>query len=92
MNPRIGSGMQQARDLRAEEAVEVVQNHEDGTRFFEAGASETEAMGNRRGSGRSEGCRWRGTRHRDAGGASHIAADADESQERRPTSGQGQRE
>jgi len=26
-----GSGMQQARDLRVEEAVEVVQNHEDGT-------------------------------------------------------------
>jgi hypothetical protein len=26
-----GSGMQQARDLRAEETVEVVRNHEDGT-------------------------------------------------------------
>jgi hypothetical protein len=26
-----GSGMQQARDLRAEETIEVVQNHEDGT-------------------------------------------------------------
>jgi hypothetical protein len=32
-NPRTGSGMQQARDLRAEETVEVVQNHEDGTGF-----------------------------------------------------------
>ena len=32
-NPRTGSGMQQARDLRAEEAVEVVRNHEDGTGF-----------------------------------------------------------
>jgi hypothetical protein len=31
-NPRIGSGMQQARILRAEETVEVVRNHEDGTR------------------------------------------------------------
>ena len=28
-----GSGMQQARDLRAEEIVEVVRNHEDGTGF-----------------------------------------------------------
>jgi hypothetical protein len=26
-----GSGMQQARDLRAEETIEVVQNHEGGT-------------------------------------------------------------
>jgi hypothetical protein len=30
-NPRVGSGMQQARDCRAEKPVEVVQNHEDGT-------------------------------------------------------------
>jgi len=30
-NLRVGSGMQQARDSYAEEAVEVVQNHEDGT-------------------------------------------------------------
>jgi len=30
-NPMTGSGMQQARDLRAEETVEVVRNHEDGT-------------------------------------------------------------
>ena len=29
--PQTGSGMQQARDLRAEETVEVAQNHEDGT-------------------------------------------------------------
>jgi len=27
----VGSGMQQARDLAVEQAVEVVQNHEDGT-------------------------------------------------------------
>jgi hypothetical protein len=32
-NPRTGSGMQQARDLRAEETVEVVRNHEGGTGF-----------------------------------------------------------
>ena len=30
-NLMTGSGMQQARDLRAEETIEVVQNHEDGT-------------------------------------------------------------
>jgi len=30
-NPRVGSGMQQARELDAEQAVEVVRNHEDGT-------------------------------------------------------------
>jgi hypothetical protein len=30
-NPMTGSGMQQARDLRAEETVEVVRNHADGT-------------------------------------------------------------
>ena len=37
-NPRVGSGMQQARDLRAEEAVEAVRNREDGTRL-ERGSS-----------------------------------------------------
>jgi len=31
MNLRIGSGMQQARRLRAEQAVEAVRNREDGT-------------------------------------------------------------
>jgi hypothetical protein len=30
-DPTIGSGMQQARDFRAEKTVEVVRNHEDGT-------------------------------------------------------------
>jgi hypothetical protein len=30
-NLMIGSGMQQARDLRAEETIEVVKNHGDGT-------------------------------------------------------------
>lgn len=32
MNPRVGSRMQQACELSVEQAVEVVQNHEDGTR------------------------------------------------------------
>jgi len=31
MNPRVGSGVQQTRDLRAEKAVEAVRNREDGT-------------------------------------------------------------
>jgi hypothetical protein len=31
-NPRIGSGMQQARDLRGRQTVEVVRNHEGGNR------------------------------------------------------------
>jgi hypothetical protein len=31
LNPRVGSRMQQACELRAEQTVEVVQNHEDGT-------------------------------------------------------------
>jgi hypothetical protein len=30
-NPRVGSGVQQTRDLRAEKAVEAVRNREDGT-------------------------------------------------------------
>jgi len=34
-NLTTGSGMQQARNLRAEETIGVVQNHEDGTRFAE---------------------------------------------------------
>ena len=51
-NPMTGSGMQQARDLRAEETVEVVRNHEDGTgsRGWLLG---TEARSDARGSGRS---------------------------------------
>ena len=35
MNPRVGSRMQQACKLTAAEAVEVVRNHEDGTRLRE---------------------------------------------------------
>jgi len=34
-NLTTGSGMQQARNLRAEETIGVVQNHEDGTRLLE---------------------------------------------------------
>jgi hypothetical protein len=51
-NPMTGSGMQQARDLRAEETVEVVRNHADGT-GFRGWLLGTEARSNARGSGRS---------------------------------------
>jgi hypothetical protein len=33
VNPRIGSGLQDGRGVVEEEAVEVVRNHEDGTRM-----------------------------------------------------------
>jgi len=33
VDPMVGSGMQQARAVVEEEAVEVVRNHEDGTRL-----------------------------------------------------------
>jgi hypothetical protein len=46
--------MQQARNLRAEETVEVVQNHEDGT-GIRGWLLETEACGDMRRSGRSVG-------------------------------------
>jgi len=49
-----GSGMQQARDLRAEETIEVVQNHEDGT-GLRSGIFATEAGSNACGSGRPAG-------------------------------------
>jgi hypothetical protein len=58
-NPRVGSGMQQARDLRAEEAVEVVRNHEDGT-GFRGWLLGTDAHGDMRGSGRSAGSSMEG--------------------------------
>jgi len=51
-NPMTGSGMQQARDLRAEEPVEVVRNHADGT-GFRGWFLGTEARGDACGSGRS---------------------------------------
>jgi len=45
-NPMIGSGMQQARDLAAEQAVEVVQNHEDGTGSVSLAAYRPKGGGN----------------------------------------------
>jgi hypothetical protein len=39
-NPRIGSGMKQACEVEEEQAVEVVRNHEDGTREGVATLSE----------------------------------------------------
>jgi hypothetical protein len=47
-NPRIGSGMKQAREREEEQAVEVVRNHEDGTREGVATLSE----------GRESGWEW----------------------------------
>jgi hypothetical protein len=65
--PQVGSGMQQARDLRAEEPVEVVRNHEDGTGFrgWHLG---TEAHGNMLGSGRSDGVSTEGSTTNPKGG------------------------
>jgi hypothetical protein len=73
-----GSGMQQARDLRAEETVEVVRNHEDGTRF-EHGSSDPKPGGN-------VGWEWTRTDHVDGGGEqeTHRASGRrDESHERK---------
>jgi hypothetical protein len=44
-NPRIGSGMKQAREIEEEQAVEVVRNHEDGTREGVATLSEGRESG-----------------------------------------------
>jgi hypothetical protein len=65
--PQVGSGMQQARDLRAEEPVEVVRNHEDGTGFrgWHLG---TEAHGNMLGSRRSDGMSTEGSTTNPMGG------------------------
>jgi len=92
-NPRTGSGMQQARDLRAEETVEVVRNHEDGT-GFRRWLSGTEAHGDVGGSGCSVAVtpivsavrgRWRGegARFGPAAKAAVFGARAHESHERR---------
>jgi hypothetical protein len=59
-NPRIGSGMQQARELRAEKTVAVVRNHEGGTRLSPATTSRE--GGNTPARRRSERCRWKGAR------------------------------
>jgi hypothetical protein len=61
-NLMIGSGMQQARKLQAEEAVEVVKNHVDGTRLSRWTLGSRSAAGTSRRSGRQERCRWRGER------------------------------
>jgi hypothetical protein len=42
-NPRIGSGMKQAREVEEEQTVEVVRNHEGGTREGVATLSEGRA-------------------------------------------------
>jgi hypothetical protein len=62
--------MQQARDLRAEEAVEVVRNHEDGTGFPEMVSLEPKQAATPVGVDARQG-RWRGT-----GCPSRIAAKA----------------
>jgi hypothetical protein len=96
-----GSGMQQARDLRAEETVEVVRNHADGTRF-RRWLFGTEARSDARGSGRSVavthvalarhgvGGGGLGARFRVAAKAAVRAAPPDESHERRSRFDQGQ--
>jgi hypothetical protein len=66
-NPRIGSGMQQARELRAEKTGEVVRNHEVGTGSAGGDAwrpkrEESPQKLVSRGSRRSVRCRWRGVR------------------------------
>ena len=98
-----GSGMQQARDLRAEETVEVVRNHEDGTRF-RGWLLGTEARSDARGSGRSAavtrvalarpgvGGGGIGARYRNAAKAAVRAATPDESHERRSSSTRGSSE
>lgn len=45
-NPTVGSGMQQARDPVAEQTVEVVQNHEDGTGSASLAARRPKGGGN----------------------------------------------
>jgi hypothetical protein len=94
--------MQQARDLRAEETVEVVRNHEDGT-GFRRWLSGTEAHGDVGGSGRSAAVtrivsamrgRWRGggARFGPAAKAVVFGARAHESHERRSGVRPGQQE
>jgi hypothetical protein len=96
-----GSGMQQARDLRAEETVEVVQNHADGT-GFRGWLLGTEARSDARGSGRSAAINRNalarggvgggeiGARYRVAAKAVVGSAPPDESHERRSRFDQGQ--
>jgi len=100
-NPMTGSGMQQARDLRAEETVEVVRNHADGT-GFRGWLLGTEARSDARGSGRSAAVTHgalarRGVGEGEIGARSGSrrkprfrAAPPDESHERRSRFDQGQ--
>jgi hypothetical protein len=46
MNLMTGSGVQQTRTCRAEKAVEVVRNHEDGTRVGTDGAADPKETAN----------------------------------------------
>jgi hypothetical protein len=86
-NPRVGSGMQQARDSNAEEAAEVVQNHEGGTgiRAWQLGSEAR--WRHRAGVDASKACRWRG-----GTGDARASGRPDESHERRPVrAGPGER-
>lgn len=70
VNPRSGTGLQHARDPQAEEAVEVVRHHEDGTRVV-VGCHDSEGA---RASARAPGV--------DARGKPEEGTLEDESQER----------
>jgi len=54
-NLKAGSGVQQTRSLRAEEAVEVVRNHEDGTRCRRVVPAIRRRLSGASGSGRADG-------------------------------------
>lgn len=63
MNPRVGSGMQQAHEPPVEEAVAVVRNHEDGTSTARGSVGPKAADGATRtppGVDTGRSCRWRG--------------------------------
>jgi hypothetical protein len=63
MNPKAGSGAQQTRNPCAEQAVEVVRNHEGGTRSVGGTTSPKGGVSRRMpGSGRTGGKRRRGTK------------------------------
>jgi len=60
VNPRIGSGMQQARTVEEEQTVEVVRNHEGGTRTRLVAASRRRRQRCRRREWTPRPSRWRG--------------------------------
>lgn len=68
-----GSGMQQARDLRVEETIRVVRNHEDGTGFEERDLREPKRAAMRAGVDTRQG-RWRGIWTKARGGGSSDRA------------------